>query len=120
MIGLYHCYFRVSPRSSFSLPRIAIHTEQPFGPVDDLWRRARVPSASLVEIADADGFRSSLYLARREALWAIKALRAEPLPLFAAAAARAMAIVPEIIELALALRLMTAGGGWSRITAMSD
>lgn len=89
---------------------IAVRADRPFASVDDLWQRARVPAASLVEIADADGFRSCLHLARREALWAIKALRDEPLPLFAAAAARAMAIVPEIIEPAMALRPMTAGG----------
>ncbi|WP_425994719.1 error-prone DNA polymerase [Afipia sp. DC4300-2b1] len=89
---------------------IAVRADRPFASVDDLWRRARVPAASLVEIADADGFRSCLHLARREALWAIKALRDEPLPLFAAAAARAMAIVPEIIEPPVALRPMTAGG----------
>jgi DNA polymerase III alpha subunit len=72
--------------------------------------RGRVPAASLVEIADADGFRSSLGLARRETLWAIKALRDEPLPLFAAAAARERAVIPEIVEPAVALRPMTAGG----------
>ena len=53
--------------------------------VDDLWRRAGVPSAALVQLAEADAFRPALGLARREALWAIKALRDEPLPLFAAA-----------------------------------
>jgi error-prone DNA polymerase len=52
---------------------IAARADQPFVSVDDLWRRARVPAASLAEIADADRFRSSLHLARREALWAIKA-----------------------------------------------
>jgi error-prone DNA polymerase len=89
---------------------IAARADQPFVSVDDLWRRARVPAASLVEIADADGFRSSLHLARREALWAIKALRDAPLPLFAAAAAREMAIVPEIVEPKVPLRSMTTGG----------
>ena len=66
--------------------------------VDDLWRRAEVPVASLVQLAEADAFRPPLGLARREALWAIKALRDEPLPLFAAASARAAATVPEIHE----------------------
>ena len=49
-------------------------------------------------------------MARREALWAIKALRDEPLPLFAAAAARKSEPVPEICEPAVSLRPMTAGG----------
>ena len=67
---------------------VAARADQPFASVDDLWRRAGVPSAALVQLAEADAFRPSLGLARREALWAIKALRDEPLPLFAAAAAR--------------------------------
>ena len=56
--------------------------------VDDLWRRAGVPASSLMQLGEADAFRPSLRLARREALWAIKALRDEPLPLFAAASVR--------------------------------
>jgi error-prone DNA polymerase len=34
--------------------------------------------SSLVELADADAMKESLGLARRQALWAIKALRDEP------------------------------------------
>ena len=67
---------------------VAARADRPFASVDDLWRRAGVPSASLVQLAEADAFGPALGLARREALWAIKALRDEPLPLFAAAAAR--------------------------------
>src|SRR3546814_20342326 len=48
-------------------------------------------------------------MARREALWAIKALRDEPLPLFAAATTREQQLVPEISEPAVVLRPMTAG-----------
>jgi error-prone DNA polymerase len=51
-----------------------------------------------------------LWLARREALWAIKALRDEPLPLFAAASDREARTVPEYCEPAVALCPMTAGG----------
>ena len=58
---------------------------------------------ALVQIAEADAFRPSLGLARREALWAIKALRDEPLPLFAAASAREAETVPEVDEPAVAL-----------------
>jgi len=68
-----------------------------------------VPSAALVQLAEADTFRPALALARREALWAIKALRDEPLPLFAAASAREAEIVPEVSEPAIVLRPMTAG-----------
>ena len=55
-------------------------------------------------------FRPSLGPARREAPWAIKGLRDEPLPLFAAASARDSDTVPEIPEPAVDLRPMTAGG----------
>jgi error-prone DNA polymerase len=48
-------------------------------------------------------------LARREALWAIKALRDEPLPLFAAAASRAAEMVPECTEPKITLQPMKAG-----------
>jgi error-prone DNA polymerase len=65
--------------------------------------------AALERLADADAFRPALGLARREALWAIKALRDEPLPLFAAAAARVNAPLPEISEPETALRALTAG-----------
>jgi error-prone DNA polymerase len=89
---------------------VGVRADQPFVSVDDLWRRAGVPSASLVQLAEADAFQPSLRLARREALWAVKALRDEPLPLFAAAAARENKLVPEINEPRVALRPMTAGG----------
>ncbi len=59
--------------------------DEPFASVEDLWRRVRVPVAALSRIAEADGFRPSLRLARREALWAIKGLPETELPLFAAA-----------------------------------
>lgn len=88
---------------------VAARAEEAFVSVDDLWRRAGVPSASLVQLAEADAFRPALGLARREALWAIKALRDEPLPLFAAAAARENEPVAEIEEPEVALRPMTAG-----------
>src|SRR3546814_13136152 len=55
----------------------------PFASLDDLWRRAGVPVTALVQIAEADGFRPALGMARREAPWAIKALRTEPFPPFA-------------------------------------
>jgi error-prone DNA polymerase len=89
---------------------VGTRADQPFISVDDLWRRAGVPSASLVQLAEADAFQPSLKLARREALWAIKALRDEPLPLFAAASARENETVPEVHEPVVALRPMTAGG----------
>jgi error-prone DNA polymerase len=88
---------------------VANRADRPFVSVDDLWRRAAVPSAALVQLAEADAFGPALELARREALWAIKALRDEQLPLFAAAAARETDPVPEVDEPAVMLRPMTAG-----------
>ena len=88
---------------------LAARADAPFESIDDVWRRSGVPAASLVKIAEADGFRASLGLARREALWAIKALRDEPLPLFAAASAREQQIVPEVNEPEVTLKPMTAG-----------
>jgi error-prone DNA polymerase len=89
---------------------VAARADHPFASIDDLWRRAGVPAASLVQLAEADAFRPSLKLARREALWAIKALRDKPLPLFAAACAREAETVPEFREPMVILRPMTAGG----------
>jgi len=86
---------------------VAARADKSFASIDDLWRRADVPVAALVQIAEADSFRPSLQLARRDALWAIKALRDEPLPLFASASAREEETVPEIREPAVALRPMT-------------
>ena len=48
-----------------------------------LWRRAAFGTRALEALARADAFRS-MGLDRREALWAVKGLPAEPLPLFAA------------------------------------
>jgi error-prone DNA polymerase len=86
---------------------VAARADRPFTAISDLWRRAAVGAAALVRIAEADAFRPAMKLARREALWAIRALRDEPLPLFAPACGGAM---PEIDEPHVALRPMTAGG----------
>jgi error-prone DNA polymerase len=89
---------------------VSCRTDEPFASVEDLWRRAGVPQAALVRLAEADAFHPSLGLARREALWAIRALRDEPLPLFAAASAREAELIPEIVETPVPLQPMTAGG----------
>jgi error-prone DNA polymerase len=60
-----------------------------FDSIRDLWLRTGLQPAALEKLAQADGFRS-LGLDRRDALWAIKALRRsgdkDDLPLFARAA----------------------------------
>jgi error-prone DNA polymerase len=89
---------------------VAARADRPFESVDDLWRRADVPVSSLVQLAEADAMNESLRLARREALWSLKALRDEPLELFAAAAKRESRTIEEIREPAVSLRPMTSGG----------
>jgi error-prone DNA polymerase len=89
---------------------VAARADRPFESVDDLWRRADVPVSSLVQLAEADAMNESLGLPRREALWALKALRDEPLELFAAAGQREARTIEEVREPQVALRPMTAGG----------
>ncbi|MGO7572311.1 error-prone DNA polymerase [Rhizobium ruizarguesonis] len=88
---------------------VAARMDHPFESVDDMWRRSGVPAASLVELAEADAFLPSLGLQRRGALWAIKALRDEPLALFAAASEREARAIAEQQEPEVALRQMTEG-----------
>jgi error-prone DNA polymerase len=90
---------------------IAARGDRPFVSVDDTWRRAGVPATTLVQIAEADGFRPSMQQARREALWALKGLRDQPLALFAAAAAREAkeAAIAEQTEPETVLRPMSGG-----------
>jgi error-prone DNA polymerase len=88
---------------------IAARADEPLTGVEELWRRAGVRAATLNRLAEADAFRSSMGLARREALWAIKALRDEQLPLFAAADARENGYVAEIVETPVLLKPMTEG-----------
>ncbi|KQV83532.1 error-prone DNA polymerase [Rhizobium sp. Root1220] len=80
-----------------------------FETVDDVWRRSHVPTEALVQLAEADAFLPSFKLPRRDALWAIKALRDEPLPLFAAASKREARAISEQQEPEVALRQMTQG-----------
>ncbi|MFC3632144.1 error-prone DNA polymerase [Paracoccus angustae] len=91
----------------------AARADQPFASVEDLWRRVQVPIASLTRIAEADGFRPSLGLGRRDALWALKGLGPEELPLFAAmreaSEQKEDETAPEAVEPTVALRPMTPG-----------
>ncbi|MDW5312966.1 error-prone DNA polymerase [Rhizobium sp. PL01] len=88
---------------------VAARMDNEFESVDDMWRRSGIPAASLVELAEADAFHPALKLERRDALWAIKALRDEPLPLFAAAAEREERTIAEQQEPQVELRQMTEG-----------
>ncbi|MDR6758683.1 error-prone DNA polymerase [Mycoplana sp. BE70] len=88
---------------------VAARADDPYVSADDLWRRSGVPTASLVRLAEADAFLPSLKLDRRNALWAIKALRDEPLELWAAAAEREARSIAEIQEPEVSLASMTEG-----------
>ncbi|WP_140987139.1 error-prone DNA polymerase [Asticcacaulis tiandongensis] len=54
----------------------------PFKSLSDLWKRATTPSITLRKLAKADAFKPSLNLSRRDALFAIRSMSDEPLPLF--------------------------------------
>ncbi|MBP1887042.1 DNA polymerase III alpha subunit [Ensifer mexicanus] len=88
---------------------VLARADQPFESADDMWRRSGVPTASLVKLAEADAFLPSLKLERRQALWDIKALRDEPLELWAAAAEREARPVSEMQEPAVVLKSMAEG-----------
>ncbi|MDC7675196.1 error-prone DNA polymerase [Asticcacaulis machinosus] len=89
---------------------LASRMDRAFTSVEDVWRRAKVPTATLVTLAHGDAFQG-LGLSRREALWAIKGLRDEQLPLFAAAArASEDQFIPEFEEAPVQLKAMTRGG----------
>jgi error-prone DNA polymerase len=89
---------------------VALREDRPYQSIDDIWRRADVSASSLVTLAEADAFYPSLGFMRREALWAIKGLRDEPLPLFAAANRAETTPVKEQLEPYMALAPLAAGG----------
>src|SRR6266567_4153868 len=86
---------------------IAARGERLFGSVDELWCWASVPPAAVERLAEADAF-ADLGLERRAALWAIRGVRDEVLPLFAAAD-EGRAPQPEIVEPAVSIIPMPAG-----------
>ena len=81
--------------------------EHPYASVEDLWRRAGVPTAALERLAVADAFRG-MGLDRRGALWAIQGLADTVLPLFAAAD-RVGVPEPELVEPEVTLQPMAEG-----------
>ncbi|HUN38799.1 MAG TPA: error-prone DNA polymerase [Acetobacteraceae bacterium] len=86
---------------------VAARGDQPYATIDMLQCRARVPPAALERLAEADAFHS-MQLDRRQALWAIRGLRDDVLPLFAAADAGRIP-QPEIVEPPVPIVPMTAG-----------
>jgi len=69
----------------------------PFATPAALHRITGLPAAAMVRLAEADGF-AGMGLDRRAALWAIRALEDEPLPLFATPVADAAVALPEMPE----------------------
>jgi len=82
--------------------------DQPYISVEEIQRRAYVGRGALDRIGDADGF-GSLDLSRRAALWGVKGLGDEALPLFAAADERAGKLLEEAVEPYVALAPMGDG-----------
>ncbi len=69
---------------------------EPYGSVEETWRRADIPPAALERLAEADAFRG-LGLGWRRALWQVRGLAGTVLPLFAAADA-GLRPRPELVE----------------------
>ncbi|MCM2440510.1 error-prone DNA polymerase [Agrobacterium vitis] len=88
---------------------VGARADTPYTSIDDIWRRAGVPASALVTLAEADAFQPGLRLSRRDALWALKGLHNDPLPLFAAVSAREGASVAEVNEPVMTLNEMTEG-----------
>jgi error-prone DNA polymerase len=86
---------------------VARRAEQPFIGVEELWRRTGLSPSDLECLAEADAFQS-VGLSRRAALWAIKGLCGEALPLFVAADGKRLP-QPELVEQPVLLTPMTAG-----------
>ena len=82
---------------------VLARADEPYRSVDEVWRRAQIGPGALSRLAEADAFRPSLGLARREADWKIKGLREVALPLFDQAGAS------ELNEPAPSLKPMTEG-----------
>ncbi len=67
---------------------VAARERRPFSSLEDFARETGLPKRALIQLADADAFRS-IGLDRRAALWAVRRLPDDvPLPLFEIAAAR--------------------------------
>jgi error-prone DNA polymerase len=60
---------------------VAVGSHGPFESINALWRASGVSVRGLRRLAEADAF-GSMGMSRREALWAVKPLRDEPMPLF--------------------------------------
>jgi error-prone DNA polymerase len=80
----------------------------PYTSMEDLWRRAGIPVSALEKLADADAF-GSIGINRRDALWTIRGLSDNAMPLFEAADKRHNVNLPEAIEPPTVLARMSEG-----------
>ncbi|MDE2170690.1 MAG: error-prone DNA polymerase [Sphingomonadales bacterium] len=87
---------------------VAARGDQPYGSVEEVWRRAGVPRAAIERLAEADAF-SAIAQDRRQGLWKVKGLGDAPLPLFAAADAKEEQFSPEGVEPTVTLMPLTEG-----------
>jgi len=78
-----------------------------YASIEELWRRTDVPAAALEKLAEADAYQA-LGLDRRQALWQVKGLADEALPL-SAAADLGRRPQPELVEPPVALIPMKEG-----------
>lgn len=103
--------FRVikSLRQAEIIRLIAARGKTPFKSLQDLWRRSGVPISTLQQLARADVFKPCFGQERREALFALKGMRDEPLPLFADLMDAQGGHQAEAIEPELTLKPMMAG-----------
>ena len=87
---------------------VAARGDDPFGSVEEVWRRAGVPRAAIEKLAEADAFHAFAH-DRRQGLWRVRGLGDAPLPLFAAADAAEAAFRPESVEEQVVLRPLADG-----------
>jgi error-prone DNA polymerase len=100
----------VSGIRSADVAEMILHRgEAPFRSIPELWRRAKTSPATLQRLAKADAFRPAFGLARRDALFAIRGLNDEALPLFDSVPDATGQGQPLIIEPDMALKSMLAG-----------
>ena len=89
---------------------VAVRADQPFNSVDDLWRRAGVPVASLVQIAEADAMKTFSGLARREAFGRSRDCGTSRWNCLQPSLGARAHTIEEVREPEVALRPMTSGG----------
>ncbi len=87
---------------------VAARGDTLYGDVEQVWRRSGVPPSAIERLAEADAFHGFAH-DRRQALWKVRGLGDAPLPLFAAADARAGTSEAESREPSVALQPLTAG-----------